>query len=243
MTTDVDAPVASAPQALRTFIHEQSRQQSVIDHGFVLNTDWWARKLSDLPGGPVLNDDGTQGRGRITRGGIFALAEDAVQDTTGEAALRLLWHALHWGTGDNNRGNRKRIAAVAADPQRFGRLLHDAAKASRQDAAAAFTFLKPGRANAIKGLGPGFFTKFLYFAGGGHPDHPCLIVDRRVQRTLHRETGKQHRRLAPNFLYGVNSYTSAVTVMRQWATEVSSSDRPVAPDEVERWAFASGTQS
>ncbi|REE02278.1 hypothetical protein [Citricoccus muralis] len=203
--------------------------------GSRLNTDWWARKLGDLPGGPVLNDDGTHCKGRISRGGIFTLAEDAVQDTTGEAALRLLWHALHWGTGDSNRGNRKRIASIAADPPRFGRLLHDAA--------AAFTFLKPGRTNAIKDLGPGFFTKFLFFAGGGHPDHPCLIADRRVQRTLHRETGKQHRRVAPNFLYGVNSYTSAVAVMRQWATEVSTPERAVAPDEVERWAFASGTQS
>lgn len=243
MTTDVDAPVPPAPQARRAFVHVKTRQQSVIDHGFVLNTGFWARKLGDLSGGPVLNDDGTEDRERITRGGIFTLAEDAVQDTTGEATLRLLWHALHWGTGDSNRGNRKRIAAVAADPQRFGRLLHDAAKASRQDTAAAFMLLKPGRTNAIKGLGPGFFTKFLYFAGGGHPDHPCLIVDRRVQRTLHRETGKQHRRLTPNFLYGVNSYTSAVAVMRQWATEVSSPDRPIAPDEIERWAFASGNQS
>lgn len=41
--------------------------------------------------------------------------------------------------------------------------------------------------SAIAGLGPAFFTKFLYFVGGAVPDVPGprpLILDRRIARVL-----------------------------------------------------------
>lgn len=229
-----------APENLVHHLKDHDREHMVHDHGFTLRTDWWDRSLGDVPGGPVTNVDGGDGSGRITRRGLFSLAQDAVDDATGEGALRLLWHSLQWGTGNSNRGNGKRIAAVAADPSRYGLLLRDAALASREDPEKAFVLLRPYRTPAIKHLGPGFFTKFLYFAGAGEPDHPCLIVDSRVLRTLNavseeRGDGRPFKHL---FGYGPRTYREALALMKTLAGEASESvGRPVAGDEVERWAF------
>jgi hypothetical protein len=48
-----------------------------------------------------------------------------------------------------------------------------AAETSRHDPTGAYQLMRPGRHNAIRSLGPSFFTKFLYFAGGGAQNHPC----------------------------------------------------------------------
>lgn len=80
-------------------------------------------------------------------------------------------------------GNEKRITAITADLPRNGALLREAAKPSRTDPIAAFRLLRPNR-NAISYLGPNFSTKYLYFAGGGNVEHPCVIVDKRVRARL-----------------------------------------------------------
>lgn len=96
----------------------------------------------------------------------------------------------------------------------MGLLLRDAARQSITDPRAAFLLLQP-RANALKSLGPNFFTKFLYFAGGGALDHPCLIVDKRVLTSLHRET-QVDVFLPPATNYGVGVYERALAVMQSW---------------------------
>lgn len=103
------------------------------------------------------------------------------------------------------------------------------------DPRAAFELLRPGRANTISELGPGFFTKYLYFAGGGNPDHPCAIVDSVVRATLHEHTGS----FAPWSQYPADEYARALEVLRAWARHASDElERPVALDEVEKWAFS-----
>ena len=99
--------------------------------------------------------------------------------------------------------------------------------------------LQPGRYPALKSWGPNFFTKYLYFAGAGVVGHPSLIVDARVLATLFKETGN------PAFQpgstnYPVGTYLAAIEVMRTWAAELSSPERTVGADEVERWAFGAG---
>lgn len=92
--------------------------------------------------------------------------------------------------------------------------------------------VQPGR-NAIAFLGPNFFTKFLYFAGGGESSHPCLIVDNRVLVSLFRET--RNSVFAPRTTnYGVQVYESALSQMVEWAEGLSHAGRTVGPDEVER---------
>lgn len=227
----------AAPQELIDFVRRHPREETVLEHGFTLNADWWSARLEGVPGAPVLNDDRNQGTGRISRGGIFKLADEAVNDESGAGAFRLLWHSLHWGTSNSNRGNQKRIDSLTMDHKVNGVILQQAADASRKNAKAAFHILKPGFSPTIKHLGPGFLTKFLYFAGGGDPEHPCLIVDSRVLRTLNTER-EGTSRFKYLFGYGVNTYVEALKVLKDWARAASEEvGRPVAADEVERWAF------
>ncbi|MEU8636201.1 hypothetical protein AB0C38_28895 [Amycolatopsis sp. NPDC048633] len=57
------------------------------------------------------------------------------------------------------------------------------------DPVRAVTLLRPGRHNRFRSFGPSFFTKFLYFAGGGAPEHRYLIPDRVVATALRDHCG------------------------------------------------------
>lgn len=219
----------NVPPALVSWIQSRSRHQAIHEHGFTLNTSWWNQRIIDLPGGPVSEGADTA---YISRGDLFGMAEAAL--TSGEGALRLLWHTLAWGSGDYHRNDTRRISSVRADPQGVGELLCRAAQAARTDPVQAFQVLQPNR-NVVKQLGPGFFTKYLYFAGGGKPSHRALIVDRRVLETLHRETRCEMFRMRYN--YDFRTYRQAIEKLEEWAQELSSPERTVAADEVERWAF------
>lgn len=230
--------VTRVPIALEWWIDDHTRIDAIDNHGFTLNLGLWNGRIRNLPGGPVTRNDGETDRGIISRGDLFKLAPVARDDESGIAALRLFWRTLAWGTGSAHRNTRGRIRSIEADPSAAGLLLRDAARKSVTDARSAFSLLRPSR-NAIKHLGPNFFSKFLYFAASGALEHPCLIVDKRVLTTLFRET-----RLAV-FLprttnYGASVYEQALTVMQLWAGELSSPERTVGADEVERWAFAAG---
>lgn len=198
----------------------------------------WNERVGNLKGAPLVSEDGGTGLGLISRGGLFRLARQARADDTGTAALHLFWQSLAWGTGDSHRNTPGRIASVAANEERAALLLRDAARLAVGDPEAAFLKLQPNRP-ALKSWGPNFFTKYLYFAGGGSLDHPSLIVDARVLATLKEATG------SPVFLprytnYSVSTYLAACDVMRTWAEQLSSLKRTVGADEVERWAFDAG---
>lgn len=215
--------------ALVAWIESRPRAEAIHAHGFDLNTRWWNLRMADLPGGPVADGSDTA---HISRADLFGMAEAALAD--GEGALRLLWHSLVWGSGNNHRNDTRRIASVRAEPQEVGEVLCHAARTSRTDPVAAFNHLRPGQ-NAVKQLGPNFFTKFLYFAGGGDPGHRALIVDRWVRETLHRET--QRTEFLGRGNYGPATYLAAIEQLQAWAKAVSTPERTVAADEVERWAF------
>jgi hypothetical protein len=219
----------NVPRALVNWIESWSRHEAIFEHGFNLNTGWWNQRIADLPGGLVAEGANTA---HISRGDLFTMADAAL--TSGEGALQLLWHTLAWGSGNYHRNDPRRISSVRADPQGVGQMLSQAAQASRRDPAEAFNVLKPNR-NAIKQLGPNFFTKYLYFAGGGEPLHRSLIVDRRVLDTLYRET--QREEFLVRYNYGLGTYMQAIEILEAWACELSTRERRVAADEVERWAF------
>ncbi|HEX6359956.1 hypothetical protein [Actinophytocola sp.] len=111
-----------------------------------------------------------------------------VWTTTGDG-FTLLWRALAWSSGSRLRQKSRRLDSVAADVSRAEKLLTAAAEVSRQDPAGACAVLRPDRRNALLSPGPSFFTKFLYFAGGGAPEHPCLILDRVVATALRDHCG------------------------------------------------------
>lgn len=226
------------PPTLISWLSNRTRNESIHQHAVPVGLDWWNEGRNGLPGLPVSAKESTTGRPRLSRGEIFSLGEAITTDRDGTAALRLMWHTLAWGTGPKQRGNARRVAAIRADIEGHTVLLTNAALMSRTDPRSAFDLFRVRGRNVVHSLGPNFFTKYLYFAGGGHPEHPCAIVDGRVRSTLYQVSEKTDRRYAPRSQYSVNDYEAALGCMRAWADDASSAlDRPVALDEVERWAF------
>lgn len=227
-----------APADLTEHLQTNPRSQAIDEHGFELNLAYWNDRMGHLPGGPVRGIGGDSERGLISRGSLFALADAAGEDESNESAYALLWHTLAWGTGSSHRNTPQRIASVEQDVPGIGDALRRSAVASRKDPETAFRTLQPFRP-LIGSLGPNFFTKYLYFAGAGNLEHPCLIVDKRVLATLSRYTDVP---LTPKngSGYGYKTYSTAIGLMADWAGQLSTAERHIGFDEVERWAFKVG---
>lgn len=224
-------------EQLREWVGTRTRSELIHQHGFTMRTAFW-HQIADLPGAPVTGAAQAQGKIRVDRGQLFGLAAAATEDDSGASALKLLWHTLAWGTGSSNRNNGRRITAVRKDPHQAGRALQQAAEASQADPERAFGLLHPGNRNLISYLGPNFSTKYLYFAGAGNPQHPCLIVDSRVLASLYQMTDDPIFAMKPHqFHYGVRRYLAATENLKALADEASTAERPIAYDEAERWAF------
>lgn len=228
---------ASAPDSLLAHLEAHSRQESVLDHEVLVNVSWWNEHDEPLQGGPVVIAGETAGKHAISRADLFEMGDQAVNDESGAAALRLLWHTLAWGTGTKHRNNKQRINSVSSDEEATMILL-EAARTSRTDPEAAFNLMRAKRRNRFASLGPNFSTKFLYFAGGGDPEHLSLIVDQFVRATLLRETGDV--RFEHVSQYSVSRYLVTLEQLKMWARDAQARlGRPIAGDEVEYWAFAS----
>ncbi|MEC5200555.1 hypothetical protein RCH21_002801 [Arthrobacter sp. PL16] len=231
------APV-QAPAELSDHLRSNLRSQAIDEHGFELNLSPWNSRIGHLPGAPIRGTNDDTERGIISRGSLFAMADAACKDESNDAAYALLWHTLAWGSGTNHRNTPQRVASVTQDVEGIGGALRRAAIASRKDPEAAFRTFQPFEP-LIKSLGPNFFTKYLYFAGAGNPEHRCLIVDKRVLATLSRYTAEP---LTPRngSGYGYNTYSNAIELMAHWADQFSTAERRIGFDEVERWAFKVG---
>lgn len=222
---------------ITAWVGTQSRKEIIHEHSVAVPLRFW-EDYSDLPGTPLAGEPLAGNSISITRGTLFELAADAREDTTGDSALKLLWHTLAWGTGASNRNNRRRVKSVQADLLNAKRVLHEAAAMAQSDPLKAFEILHPRNKNAIPYLGPNFTTKFLYAAGGGEATHPAAIVDSRVLATLYAVTGDDWFKMKPRaFKYGVKRYSAVLDVMTRMSEASSSPKRPTALDEVERWAF------
>lgn len=177
---------------------------------------WWRDKIGrrDLPGTPP-------SAWQLTRDDVRASEDDV---------FTLLWWSLAWGAGPRPRLVLRRLDSIADDLPRCEDLLTEAADLSRRDPFAAYSLLRPGRHNAIRYLGPSFFTKFLYFAGRGAPDHPCLILDRRVATTLRERCGWTS--LHPTGPWPAETYERYCGLLARWSQESGR-----APDEIELRLF------
>src|SRR5690625_5024856 len=160
-----------APSALTDWLSARAREEIIHQHSVGIGATWWDNQDEQIPGLPLKNSL-VNGNPRLSRGDIFELAKPIKTEGDGTAALRLLWHVLAWGTGPTQRGNAQRIKAVTSDLEANKQLLAEAAVTSRKDPIAAFKLFRPGRTNVINHFGPNFFTKYLYFAGGGRSTHP-----------------------------------------------------------------------
>ncbi|MFJ5985902.1 hypothetical protein [Lentzea sp. NPDC092896] len=199
-------------------VPKSPRDETFLKQRVSIKTEWWRDEIGarHLPGRPPTED-------ALTRAQVGAPGDDV---------FTLLWRTLAWGSGSYLRLNARRLTSIAADVPRCEDLLTRAADLSRSDPASAFALLRPGNRNAIRYLGPSFFTKFLYFAGGGAPDHPCLILDRVVATRLRDECGwaSLHRQ-GP---WPVETYERYCGLLARWARETGR-----APDEIELKLFNS----
>lgn len=229
----------AAPVPLIEWLRTHTRDEAIINHKVLVSLDWWNRQPETanhpLTGTAMDGSATTQGRAWIRRGDLFKIA---AQPQT-EDPLPLLWSAVAWGTGTRHRLNLKRIDAVYQDLPRAEGILRRAYLEALVSARDGYTSMRGRRnTNAFKFLGPAFFTKVLYFAGGGNPGHPCLIVDDRVLATLRGSVDSEDKRFNYRYGYPVSTYESAVDLMQDWAnTAADDLGREVAADEVERWAF------
>jgi hypothetical protein len=197
-------------------VPSRPRRAAIDEHAIHVREQWWRDAISarGLPGTPPA---GTT----LTRADVWALTDEV---------FTLLWRTLAWGSGRYLRQNARRLDSIAADVPRAENLLARAVEESRRDPAGAYAMLRPGGRNEIRSLGPSFFTKFLYFAGGGAPDHPCLILDRVVATALRDHCGWTS--LHPTGPWPAETYRRYCGLLARWAQ-----DYHCAPDELERTLF------
>lgn len=111
----------------------------------------------------------------------------AGQVTSVESVLNLYVAVCAWGTGTK----AQRVARVVKPLHEDGVLdaLQRSFHAARtMDPVTAYRRLNSPDEDRIKGFGPAFFTKWLYFAAydqpGRHGERPPLILDARVANAL-----------------------------------------------------------
>ncbi|WP_220032469.1 hypothetical protein [Mycolicibacterium moriokaense] len=244
-TPDRSCPL---PAAALDIVRTQSRRDRIDEHWITVNySAWWDEEIAaaGLPGGPLKvrrRDDGAVG---LSRADVFGLARPLTDGgpASDEQVLALLWNTLAWGTRAKRAG-RKRIRAVADNPNEALSALRTAIALSSTDPEAAYDTLYPRiqgvrgprrtRRPAIAEIGPAFFTKVLYFAGAGDPNHPCLILDSQVAGALGREC---QWKLSDNYWWP-ETYQRYIDLLGRWAAEASGRiGRPVARDEFERYLF------
>lgn len=227
------------------------RERVVLQHGFAddsVGMYWWARELSDTAFAGIEVSVDPLGRGSrcLTRGVIMQLADMAFATEDPRAVLRLLFHALAWGTDASQRGNRRRIEAFrGADAAKHVGLLRTAGVAAREgDREKAYsTLIRPG-GGKIPGLGPAFFTKYLYFAGGMWPGpgngRRCLILDARVAAALRKTDGAWSPSPPGRSSYNwyTRSYVAYCDLLDMWARQLTAQiGHDVRADEIERALF------
>ena len=220
-----DDMLLDVPAGLRQWLSSADSRKEIDNHLVHVAPGWWARHLAAHGfDNPVVDAS-------LTRGQLFSMADAAV--ATPDGALMLLWNTLAWGEGRGARNHVRRITAIAADPDACAALLQEAAQVSRSDTVAAYTLLRPSPyRNAMRSLGPAFFTKFLYFAGGGRADHPCCILDDRVAAALRAAVWSG---LARNG-WRPQVYGRYLRLLSRWRDECGCA----RTDLIERWLFDTG---
>jgi 8-oxoguanine DNA glycosylase-like protein len=207
---------------------------TVLEQAVDVPPRWWREKLGARGLADELFDAPDD---QLDRAYLFGLGKQAA-DSPGDAR-RLLWATLAWGTGRRHRNNRSRIRAVTESLDASSETLRRAAELGRTDPEGAYRVLRP-HANAVRFLGPPFFTKFLYFAGGGSPTHRCLILDSMVARSLRRHCGWAS--LTGRYAWSSGDYVAYCDLLACWSAQLSDSTAGelVTPDRIEYVLFRRG---
>lgn len=210
------------------------RQNTILHHGFTadqIGLGWWEATLSKtgLSGFTVRIDPFHSGNGKLTRSDLFRLGADASDE---DKVLDLLLHVLAWGSGLSRRQNIARLSAFSSphDRETNTALLLAARDHARGGTAEstrlAYSTLVRSGGGKIPGLGPAFFTKFLYFAGGCAGSVPPLILDARVAGQLYgagwTELPRSRNKSGWGYSYNwyTDTYVSYCESIARWATNL-----------------------
>lgn len=162
------------------------RTVDVRAQGFNFFPHHWLSRWNDsqMPEIPqLLGSEGLDARGRkwITREDLF---RQGSRITTAADAIEFYVAVCSWGVGNKARDVYRRVPPLM-HPDVGERLLRGISAVQGPDGSALAGYQAFGSTDIayLKGLGPAFFTKLLYFAAGeptidqtGHP----LILDRKV---------------------------------------------------------------
>lgn len=191
----------------------------------------WKERQPDPSMWPTELDACPQGRRwpYVDRRTVFDIASDADRP---RGAIQTYVASAVWGTGTRARGVARRLRPLHQD--RAAEVLADAARLARREGTLRAFERLHGDGNAVKGLGPSFGTKFLYFAGYGHATAPGprpLILDQYVAAALRRLDALD----LPSGGWSPTQYESYLAVAHAWADAWATD-----PDVVERVLFAIG---
>lgn len=146
---------------------------------------WDRSQMPEIP--QILGQEGLDARGRkrLTREDLFR--RGSLITSTADA-IDFYVAVCSWGVGNKARDVYRRIEPLK-HPEAGDRLLHGIMSVQGPNgfAVAGYQAFRNVNDAYLKGLGPAFFTKLLYFAAGqptvGQDGHP-LILDQKVAKAI-----------------------------------------------------------
>jgi hypothetical protein len=211
------------------------RERYILGQGFAYCPHHWTDRLPDPNMWPAeLASRPPEGRWpRIYRRDVFDFARRLRKPLD---AIHLYVAASAWGVGTKARLVTRRVWVLDRnnDP---GVTLRDAARALRaQGPIEAYRAMNEGGDLRLDYLGPGFFTKVLYFTGWDQVPglRQPLIMDQHVVRALNEQAGLGWDL---DWNWTANQYGQYLDLAHEWAE-----DWGTAPDVVERRLFERGKE-
>lgn len=145
----------------------------------------WEPSMPDIP--PILRTGvlDARGRKRLSRRDLFTLGQEV--ETVADA-IEFYVAVCSWGAGNRARDIYRRIGPLQ-HPEAGDRLLQGirSVQGPMGSATAGYRTFCKSDAAYLKGLGPAFFTKLLYFSAGETLQgrtRPPLILDQKVAKAI-----------------------------------------------------------
>lgn len=208
------------------------RETFVQQHSIPFSPEHWLNRLPEPWMYDLLGEYASHGQTwpRISRQTII---DTAPQINTAREAVQFYVMASAWGVGVNQRFVTRRVWVLTRNENAGERLLAGLRIAQQTSAVAAYTSFRHGGPNRLVHLGPGFFTKILYF--GSWDDSPArrpLILDKFVAAALNDVAGLGW---APTWNWTTAQYEQYLDLAAEWASKWGTQ-----PDVVEKTLFDHG---
>ena len=210
-----------------------SRYDYVLAQGFLRNPEYcrgvlpdermWPPELDRLPAN-------VDGRIRIDRAVVFAIARRVITELDDPWSATQLHAAItFWGAPPGQ--STTRAAKPFADANVAGRLTQAIEITRGEGPISAYKALSRHQRLWVRGLGPSYFTKLMYFAGYDAKPYLSqpLIMDDNVIAGLIKVTGHPWEALGEH-------YSRYLDLAKDWAYEFATE-----PDVIERRLFALGS--